>query len=84
MNRMKWLSAVVILSLLLTTVGVALAQEPTPAAGGAPPLKMSIILKNLVNPYFVAMGEGAKAALSAFDYLIRTPVLETSEMLAAT
>jgi alkyl hydroperoxide reductase subunit F len=32
----------------------------------------------------IAAGEGAKAALSAFDYLIRTPVLETTEMLAAT
>jgi len=32
----------------------------------------------------IAAGEGAKAALSAFDYLIRTPVLETSEMLAET
>jgi len=32
----------------------------------------------------IAAGEGAKAALSAFDYLIRTPVLETTEMLAET
>ena len=32
----------------------------------------------------IAAGEGAKAALSAFEYLIRTPVLETTEMLAET
>ena len=31
----------------------------------------------------IAAGEGAKAALSAFDYLIRTPVPEVSEVLAA-
>jgi alkyl hydroperoxide reductase subunit F len=27
----------------------------------------------------IAAGEGAKAALSAFDYLIRTPVAETAK-----
>ena len=32
----------------------------------------------------IAAGEGAKAALSAFDYLIRTPVAESMEMLAET
>jgi len=31
----------------------------------------------------IAMGEGAKAALSAFDYLIRTVPAETQEMVAA-
>ena len=31
----------------------------------------------------IAAGEGAKAALSAFDYLIRTPVPEMSEVVAA-
>jgi alkyl hydroperoxide reductase subunit F len=30
----------------------------------------------------IAAGEGAKAALSAFDYLIRTPVLETAKELS--
>jgi len=32
----------------------------------------------------IAAGEGAKAALSAFDYLIRTPVVEPTEMFAET
>jgi alkyl hydroperoxide reductase subunit F len=32
----------------------------------------------------IAAGEGAKAALSAFDYLIRTPVVEPAELLAET
>jgi len=32
----------------------------------------------------IAAGEGAKAALSAFDYLIRTPIVESAEMFAET
>jgi alkyl hydroperoxide reductase subunit F len=31
----------------------------------------------------IAMGEGAKASLSAFDYLIRSPVTEPLRALAA-
>jgi alkyl hydroperoxide reductase subunit F len=31
----------------------------------------------------IAAGEGAKAALSAFDYLIRTPIKVSSKMLLA-
>jgi ribose transport system substrate-binding protein len=63
MNRMKWILAVlVIVSLLLGSLSsvipapVASAQEPDE------PLEMAIILKNLINPYFVAMAEGAEAA----------------------
>ncbi len=72
MSRINWLSTLVIVSLLLTTLGMvapaALAQEPTAApAGEGQPLKMAIILKNLVNPYFVAMGDGAKAAAAELN-----------------
>ncbi len=31
----------------------------------------------------IAMGEGSKAALSAFDYLIRSPIPATNELLLA-
>jgi alkyl hydroperoxide reductase subunit F len=31
----------------------------------------------------IAMGEGAKASLSAFDYLIRQPVVAQDEAIAA-
>jgi alkyl hydroperoxide reductase subunit F len=32
----------------------------------------------------IAAGDGAKAALSAFDYLIRTPVVQIEEEAVAT
>jgi len=74
MKCVNWLVAVtVVLSLLLgglsgivTPVSSVSAQEPDT-------LDMAIILKNLINPYFVAMGEGAQAA--AADMNINMSVL---------